>query len=65
MSVQPKQKTPKLDPQLVNQLLSGRKTAGECSTSITFPVVLPQLEMLPKKNAPHHSQAFSIKANSY
>src|SRR5215475_8406455 len=29
MSVQPKQKTPKLDPQLVNQLLSGRKTAGE------------------------------------
>ena len=29
MSVQPKEKTPKLDPQLVNQLLSGRKTAGE------------------------------------
>jgi len=29
MSVQPKQKTPKLDPHLVNQLLSGRKTAGE------------------------------------
>jgi putative transposase len=29
MSVQPKQKTPKLDPQLINQLLSGRKTAGE------------------------------------
>jgi hypothetical protein len=25
----PKQKAPKLDPQLVNQLLSGRKTAGE------------------------------------
>ena len=36
-----------------------------CSTSIRFTVVLPQLEMLPKKNAPHHSQAFSIKANSY
>jgi hypothetical protein len=29
MSVQPKQKTPKLDPQLVNQSLAGRKTAGE------------------------------------
>lgn len=29
MSVQPKQKTPKLDPQHVNQLLSGRKTAEE------------------------------------
>src|SRR4030095_11008143 len=29
MSAQPKQKTPKLDPQLVNQLLSGRKTDGE------------------------------------
>lgn len=29
MSVQPKEKTPKLDPQLVKQLLSGRKTAGE------------------------------------
>ena len=29
MSVQPKEKAPKLDPQLVNQLLSGRKTAGE------------------------------------
>jgi len=28
-------------------------------------IVLPQLEMLPKKNAPYHSQAFSIKANSY
>lgn len=29
MSVQPKQKTPEIDPQLVNQLLAGRKTAGE------------------------------------
>src|SRR5262245_29180329 len=29
MSVQPKEKIPKLDPQLVKQLLSGRKTAGE------------------------------------
>jgi putative transposase len=29
MSVQPKQKTPKPDPELVKQLLSGRKTAGE------------------------------------
>src|SRR5262249_24073730 len=29
MSVQPKQKTPAFDPQLINQLLSGRKTAGE------------------------------------
>jgi hypothetical protein len=29
MFVQPKEKTPKPDPQLVNQLLSGRKTAGE------------------------------------
>jgi hypothetical protein len=29
MSVQPKQKTPKLDPPFVNQSLSGRKTAGE------------------------------------
>jgi len=29
MSVQPKQKTPALDSQLINQLLSGRKTAGE------------------------------------
>jgi len=29
MSVQPKQKIPAFDPQLVNQLLSGRKTAGE------------------------------------
>jgi putative transposase len=28
-STQPKQKTPAFDPQLINQLLSGRKTAGE------------------------------------
>jgi hypothetical protein len=27
--------------------------------------VLPQLEMLPKKNAPHHLQVFSMKGNSY
>src|SRR5262245_49627440 len=29
MSVKPKQKTPAFDPQLINQLISGRKTAGE------------------------------------
>jgi putative transposase len=29
MSVQPKQKTPEIDPQLDNQLLADRKTAGE------------------------------------
>ncbi len=36
-----------------------------CSTSIRFTAVLPQLEMLPKKNVPHHSQVFSIKGKSY
>jgi len=41
------------------------RNSKEKGSNVEQVFVLPQLEMLPKKNAPYHSQAFSIKANSY
>jgi transposase-like protein len=43
--------------QTIDFMLSARRDKRACSTSIRFTVVLPQPEMLPKKNAPHHSQS--------